>query len=223
MAIGANGGNDIIYLLFGARSTADADALTSVTVDGETVDVADTAVALLDEGGGVTSLAAIAAIERNSLPDPDQTDIDVTITWDQSCLRCALDVFVSPNAVKEFFATPTTDTGGGGGADTLVLSQNVPESGIVLAIMYNGDLEVSNWVGLSKHTDATVESANQYSTASSSYIRNLRAATPRVIKVSLAADTFAAAVCAVFELAGEEPGGTAVPVFTNHYRRMKAA
>ena len=210
-AIGADGGNDIIYVMAGARTTADASTI-SVTVDG--IAAPQQEFRSHDDGGGVRSNCGIYAVARNDLPDPSQTDVDVVITHNATCIRhaCAVAVSADASATKH-------DSDGAVGGD-LGLSLDTTESGIVLGALYNGDLVTVGWTNLTEQSEHNVaaEGANTFSTA---YASNVTAETPRSITIAFSGADTGAKVAASFPVAGA--AGTAVPVFRNHYRRMKAA
>jgi hypothetical protein len=202
-AIGADGGNDIIYVLAGARTTANATTL-SVTVDG----VAATQIVFRshDDGGGIRSNCGIYAIARDSLPDPAQTDVDVVLTHNQTCIRHAAALAVSAAASGTAHAT---DSAVGGDLD---ISLNTPASGIVIGAIYNGDFVTVGWTGLTETSELNVagESSNTFGTA---YASNVSAETPRTVTIALSGADTGAKVSASFPVAGgtvsETAGSTA--------------
>jgi len=209
LAIGADGGNDVIYIGAGARTVADASTAT-VAVDGVSADLIiqhD-----YNEGSGIRSLAGIWAVDRNDLPDASQTDIDVVIEYNAGCLRNAVVAAVTADAVKAATDTATQDAGSAGD-----LNVDTTTGGVVMGFALNGDPNAFTWSGLTEETDADLEAANRYSSA---YASNVSAETPRSVDFTVSSD-FSASVAASFAEAAA--GGTAVPVFRNHYRRMKAA
>jgi hypothetical protein len=191
-AIGADGGNDIIYVLAGARTTANATTL-SVTVDG----VAATQIVFRshDDGGGIRSNCGIYAIARDSLPDPAQTDVDVVLTHNQTCIRHAVALAVSAAASATAHAT---DSAVGGDLD---VSLNTPASGIVIGAIYNGDFVTVGWTGLTEQSELNVagESSNTFGTA---YASNVSAETPRTVTIALSGADTGAKVSASFPVAG---------------------
>lgn len=200
-AIGANGGSDIIYVLAGARTIADATTL-SVTVDG----VAATQIVFRshDDTGGIRSNCGIYAVARNSLPDPAQTDVDVVLTHNQTCIRHAAAIAVSADAS----ATAHASDGAIGG--DLDISLNTPESGIVIGAIYNGDFVTVGWTGLTEQSEVNVagESSNTFGTA---YASNVSAETPRTVTIALSGADTGAKVSASFPVAsaaatGRKPG-----------------
>jgi hypothetical protein len=190
-AIGADGGNDIIYVLAGARTTANASTL-AVTVDG--VAASQIVFRSSDEGGGVRSNCGIYAIARNSLPDPAQTDVDVVLTHNQTCIRHAAAIAVSADVSATAHATDGAVSG------DLDISLNTPASGIVIGALYNGDGGTSGWTGLTEQSDLDVaaEGSNRFGTA---YASNVSAETPRTVTVAFSGGDFAAKVSASFPVA----------------------
>ncbi len=190
-AVGANGGSDIIYIGAGARTIANASTM-SCTVDG----VAATQVVFrsFDEGGGIRSNCGLFAIGRNSLPDPAQTDVDVVITHNATCIRHAAAVAVSPDASATAHATTSQIN------TSLDLSLNTPASGIVMGFLYNGDGGTIGWTGLTESSDLDVaaEGSNRFGTA---YASNVSAETPRAISVAFSGSDFSAKVAASFPVA----------------------
>lgn len=191
-AIGANGGSDIIYVAAGARTTADATTL-AVTVDG--VAASQIVFRSHDDGGGIRSNCGIYALARNSLPDPSQTDVDVVITHNQTCIRHACAVAVSADAS----ATAHASDGAVGG--DLGLSLNTPASGIVIGALYNGDFVTIGWTNLTEQSEINVagETANSFGTA---YASNVSAETPRSITIAFSGADTGAKVAASFPVAG---------------------
>ena len=189
-AIGANGGSDIIYVLAGARTVADASTM-SVTVDG----ISATQIVFLsnNEGGGVRANCGIYAVARNSLPDPAQTDVDVVLTHNQTCIRHAAAVAVSPDASATAFATASAGVG------STNLNLNTSASGIVIGAAYNGDIASFGWTGLTEQSDLDVasEGSNRFTTA---YASAVSAETPRTVTAATATD-LAAKVAASFAVA----------------------
>jgi hypothetical protein len=200
MGIGTNGGADIIYFTMGARSVASLTDVTSVTVDGVAAGVVD--VEVFDEGGGIRSLAAIFALARNSLPDPTQTDVDVTIVFNQACVRAALDVFVSPDAGATAFDITASSVGAGA---TITLSVDTPSggAGIVIGIVYSGTTGSVTWTGLTEATDVDVgaEGSNQWTTALAS---NAAAATPMTVSAANSTVVLGAGIAASFDVAADD-------------------
>lgn len=198
-AIGADGGNDIIYVLAGARTTANASTL-SVTVDG----IAATQIVFRssDEGGGVRSNCGIYAVARDSLPDPAQTDVDVVLTHNQTCIRHAAALAVSADASATAHAT---DSAVGGDLD---VSLNTPANGIVIGAVYNGDFTTVGWTGLTEQSELNVagESSNTFGTA---YASNVSAETPRTVTIAFSGSDLAAKVTASFPEAGATIAETA--------------
>jgi hypothetical protein len=194
-AIGANGGSDILYVGAGARSTANASTM-SCTIDG----VAATQVVFhtFDEGGNVRSNCGIFALARNSLPDPAQTDVDVVITHNATCIRHAAAVAVSPDA-----SATAGDTASQGNAST-DLSVDTTTSGIVLGFIYNGDAGTINWTGLTETSDLDVaaEGSNRFGSA---YASNVTAETPRTVTAAVVTD-LSAKVAAAFPVAAAAAG-----------------
>jgi hypothetical protein len=190
-AIGADGGNDIIYVLAGARSTANATTL-SVTVDGVTA--AQIVFRSHDDGGGIRSNCGIYAIARDSLPDPAQTDVDVVLTHNQTCIRHAAALAVSAAADDTAHAT-ASQVGG-----SLDVSLNTPASGIVIGALYNGDFVTVGWTGLTETSELNVagESSNTFGTA---YASNVSAETPRTVTIAFSGADTAAKVAASFPVA----------------------
>lgn len=180
-AVGANGGNDILYVGAGARSVAGASTM-SCTIDG--VSATQIVFATFDEGGGVRSNCGIFALARNSIPDPTQTDIDVALTHGASCIRHAAAVAVSPNAVAVATDTATQTNASSD------LSVDTTTGGIVVGFIYNGDIGAISgitWTGLTEQSDIDVaaEGSNRFGSA---YASNVAAETPRTISVTVSAD-----------------------------------
>jgi hypothetical protein len=196
LSIGADGGNDVIYIGAGARTTANASTAT-VTVDGVTADLI--VQHNFDEGGGVRSLAGIWAIDRNDLPDASQTDVDVAITYNAGCIRNAAAIALSADAVKTATATATQDAGSAGN-----LNLNVPSLGVVMGFVFQGDNGTFTWSGLTEETDADVESGSY----SSAYASNASAETPRSVDVSPSATDLSASVAASFAAAAVAGGAS---------------
>lgn len=187
-AIGADGGSDIIYVLAGARSTANATTL-AVTVDG--VSATEIVFRSQDDGGGVRSNCGIYAIARDSLPDPAQTDVDIVLTHNQTCIRHAAALAVSAAASATAHDTDSAVAG------DLSLSLDTPASGIVIGAIYNGDFVTVGWTGLTETSELNVagESSNTFGTA---YASNVSAETPRAVTLSFSAGDAAAKVAASF-------------------------
>lgn len=190
-AVGANGGSDIIYLAIGFRTTGGA-SITGITVDGEAASSIRSE--RVDEGGGILSGAAIFTIARNSLPDPDQTDVDVVVSYSANALRSALTTFVSPDAVGTATATSTAS-----GAAALDLSLNTDASGVALAVVYAGD-EATNytWVGLTEVDDDSLAGPNRFSTAAAG---SLAGSTPLTVTATPTTGVTAIGVAASFAVA----------------------
>lgn len=190
-AIGANGGSDILYVMAGARTTANATTM-SCTIDG----VAAAAVAFLssDSGGGVRSNIGIFALARNSLPDPAQTDVDIVLTHNQVCIRHAVAIAVSPDSSAAASATSSAAPG------NTNLNLNTSADAIVIGTAYNGDLSAFGWTGLTEQSDIDVagEGSNQFTTA---YASAVVLATPRTVTLASATDS-AAKLAATFSAAG---------------------
>jgi hypothetical protein len=189
-AIGADGGSDVIYIGAGCRSTADASTMTC-TVDGVSAD--QIVFRSFDEGGGVRSNCAMFAINRDDLPDPAQTDVDIALTHNQVAIRHAIAVAVSPNASKTAFATASQANASND------LSLNTPAGGIAIGFLYNGEISTITWTGLTETSDLDVaaEGANRFGTA---YASAVAAATPRTITGATGVD-LSAKVAASFALA----------------------
>jgi hypothetical protein len=177
-SVGANGGDDVIYIGCGARTVADAATMTCA-VDGVSAD--QIAFRSFDEGGGVRSNCGLFAINRNDLPDPAQTDVDVVITHGATCIRHAAAVAVSPDAVKT-----ATDTASQANASTN-LNIDTPEAGIAIGFLYNGEISTITWTGLTETSDIDVagEGGNRFGTA---YASNVTAETPRTVSASTGVD-----------------------------------
>lgn len=182
--IGADGDNDVLYFSVGVRSVNDANAFSGFTVDGEP---ANNIIGVSSSnGGGITSTVAIFAIERNELPDPSQTNVDIVATANQNCIRGACAASVSPDASATAFGTGS-DADSTGGADTLDGSLNTSTGAIVLGVAYNGGANTLTWTtGLTQQSNfAPVGAANVFTTALAS---DVAAETPRTISLD-AADT----------------------------------
>ena len=182
VAIGANGGNDVIYLAFGGRSTSSVTAVTGITVDG----VAATQIIDQDTGNTTANIAAIFAIARNSLPDPTQTDVDIAITYDQSVLRTGGEVYVSGDAS----ATPTHTNfeaidGLFSTNQTLDGNVNTVLDGIVIAYAVEGATSAATpptnaWTGATEDTDG--QFAGSSTVRSTAHASGVAAATPRTVQ-----------------------------------------
>lgn len=184
-SIGANGGTDVIYIAYGGTSVADATAVSAITVDG--IAATEIVQTFFADGGVFQRMSAIYAINRNDLPDPAQTDVDVVITLNGGATRVACALLVSPDAVKTPFATASATEAENN------LSVNTPSGGIVIASCYitgTGD----TWTGLDDTADIIVDGTNLFSTAVAS---GVTAETPRPISVD-AGDDFISAVVASF-------------------------
>lgn len=199
-AIGADGGSDILYVGAGARSTANASTM-SCTIDG--VAAPEVVFRSFDEGGNVRSNCGIFALARNSLPDPAQTDVDVVITHNATCIRHAAAVAVSPDASATAGATASQ------GNASNDLSLNTTANGIVVGFIYNGDAGTINWTGLTETSDLDVaaEGSNRFGSA---YASNVSAETPRTVTAAVVTD-LSAKVAAAFPVAsaaatGRKPG-----------------
>lgn len=203
LSIGADGGNDVIYIGACARTTSNASTAT-VTVDGVSADLI--VQHNFDEGSGIRSLAGIWAIDRNDLPDASQTDVDVTITYNAGCLRNAVFIALSADAVKTATATATQDAGSAGN-----LNLNTPALGVVMGVIFQGDTGTFTWSGLTEETDAEVESGSY----SSAYASNVSAETPRSVDVSPSELDFSASVAASF--AAVAAGGTILPQMMHYH------
>lgn len=191
-AIGANGGNDILYVIAGARTTANASTI-SVTIDG--VAASQIVFRSSDEGGSVRANCGIYALARNSLPDPAQTDVDIVITHNATCIRHAAAIAVSADA------SATAHASEGAVAGDLDFSVNAPASGIVVAGLYNGDFTTVGWTGATEQSELNVagEGSNTFGTA---YASNVSAGTPRTVSVVFSGSDLAAKVVATFPAAG---------------------
>lgn len=185
LSIGADGGDDVIYIAFGGTSVADATAVLTITVDGVAADEVLQTNYL--DGGVFNRMSALYAIDRDDLPDPAQTDVDVVVTLNGGATRAACALLVSPDAVKTPFATASATEAENN------LSVNTPSGGIVIASCYitgTGD----TWTGLDDTADIIVDGTNLFSTAVAS---GVTAETPRAISVD-AGDDFISAVVASF-------------------------
>lgn len=189
-AVGADGGSDVIYIIAGARSTSGV-ASAACTVDGVAATQAGFAV-WSGEGGGIVSVCGIWAVERNDLPDPTQTDVNVVVTYSASVIRGFIDTFVSPDcdAAAHDFTIDVTASG-----TTYDVSVDTVADGIVLAGVYAGDPGSSTWTGITEDTDTTTPGGtNNYSTA---HANSTTVQTPRTVSVVNTA-TLAAVISASF-------------------------
>ena len=168
--VGPDGGDDIIYILAGSRTTSGATTVTC-TVDGTSA--TQIVHHVWNEAGSIYTLATIFAISRNDLTDPSQTDVDVVITYNASVLRFAVAVAVSPDAVATATATATNDADGGN------LNLNTDTDGIVIACAFQGDTDTFTWTGLFEVTDTTIETG----TFGTAYASNISGESPRSVDV----------------------------------------
>lgn len=169
----------------------------SCTIDG--VSATQIVFISFDEGGGIRSNCGIFALARNSIPDPAQTDVDVVLTHNASCIRHAAAVAVSPDAVAT-----ATDTASQTSASSN-LSVDTDANGIVMGFIYNGDVGTITWTGLTEVSDLDVaaEGSNRFGSA---YASNVAAETPRTISAVVSVD-LPARVAASFAPAPAGAGG----------------
>lgn len=193
-AIGANGGSDILYVIGGARSVANASTM-ACTIDGITAP--QIAFFSQNDGGGIRSNLGLFALARNSLPDPNQTDVDIVLTLDQTNVRHSCAVAVSSDAGSSAFATATAGAGSSG------VNVNTPALGIVIGAAYNGDATAFTFTGLTEVSDLDVagEGSNRFGTA---YASNVSSETPRTISITTITDS-AAKLAASFSSAESIP------------------
>jgi hypothetical protein len=190
VAIGANGGNDILYIAFGGRSTASVTVVTGVTVDG----VAATQIIETDSGTATGNIAAIFAIARNSLPDPTQTDVDIAITYNQSVLRTAGEMYVSPDASATATGTGTESLSGtfttsqtlDGNVDTVL--NGIVIGFCVMGATNNPDPPTATWTGATEDVDG--QFAGSSSVRTSANADNVAALWAGVPIVTYAGETF---------------------------------
>lgn len=194
LSIGSDGGNDVIIIQAGTRTVSNAQSAT-VTVDGVSANAQ--VQHFWNEAGSINTLAGIFTIERNSLPDPSQTDVDVVITYDASVLRFGLALGVSADASATANATATNDASGGN------LNVNTVANAIVCAVAFQGDSDTLTWTGLTEATDTTIETG----TFGTAYASNVSAETPRSVDVAPdVTSDLSASVIAVFPVAGNAVG-----------------
>lgn len=159
------------YIIFNAvsrRTAGDAD-VSGVTADG----VAMTNVATAKDTSGGADINTMWIIDRSSLPDPSQTNVDFVITFTQTMLRCAFATYSmigAGSATPSYVGTDTTLT-----VATLSLTDvDVPANGAALATVYavnnTSPTNEITWVGLNEDFDFAVESAsNAFSGASDEF------------------------------------------------------
>jgi hypothetical protein len=180
VGIGADGGNDVLYIVAGCRFTTSIGASsTTCTVDGVSADLQ----ASIDTATATGCAAVCFSINRNQLPDPAQTDVDVVVTWNNTALRCVIRLFKSADASKTKGASATDfDAGAFGTNVTQTLDLNTTASGVVIGFSFAGHAGASvsthTWTGLTEADDATGPENTSYSTADAD---NVSAETPRAV------------------------------------------
>ena len=178
-AIGANASNHILYFGLASRAVGALNNASTLTVDG----VAATSRVQQVIGTGTSNNAAIFSLERSSLPDPTQTDVDVVWTINTNSVRAGCATWVGVSSVAAATDTGNDGDAGNVGSGTILNPDtDVPASGIAVGVGHWGGTSTATWTGLTEVTDAlSTGGGAQFTTA---LISNAAGSTPLAISVT---------------------------------------